>query len=179
MKTGTTPTNIAGRIGRWSARHWKTATFGWLAFIVAAFMIGNVVKTNQLDPAKAGNGESGHVQAVLADEWKQPKTEAVIVQSKHGSSHDASFRVAVDDLINRLEGMKQVQEVKSPYAAGNSPRLNEMSRFLPEASVPSHQCLGRTVISWPMIFGSSRLPGPSNVNLTSRSPTFSALMTCR
>jgi hypothetical protein len=27
-------TNIAGRIGRWSARHRKTAIFGWLAFIV-------------------------------------------------------------------------------------------------------------------------------------------------
>jgi uncharacterized membrane protein YdfJ with MMPL/SSD domain len=118
MNPGTTPNNIAGRIGRWSARHWKTATFGWLAFIVAAFMVGNVVKTKELDPAKAGSGESGHVQAVLADEWKQPKGEAVIVQSKHGSSHDASFRVAVDDLIQRLEGMKQVGEVTSPYAAG-------------------------------------------------------------
>ena len=87
-------TNLAGRIGRWSARHWKTATFGWLAFIVAAAVIGNVVKAKQLDPNKAGSGESGHVQAVLADEWKQPTGEAVIVQSKHGSSHEASFRAA-------------------------------------------------------------------------------------
>ena len=29
-----------------------------------------------------------------------------------------------------------------------------------------------------MMTGSSRLPGPSKVNLTSRSPTFSALMMC-
>ena len=26
--------NIAARMGRWSASHWKTATFGWLAFVI-------------------------------------------------------------------------------------------------------------------------------------------------
>ena len=49
-----------------------------------------------------------------------------------------------------------------------------MLRFLPSLSVPSHQCFGRTV-SCPTTCGSSRLPVPSNVNLTSRSPAFSAL----
>ena len=28
-------TNIAARMGRWSARHRKTAIFGWLAFVIA------------------------------------------------------------------------------------------------------------------------------------------------
>ena len=32
--------NLAARVGRWSARHWKTAVFGWLAFVVVAFVIG-------------------------------------------------------------------------------------------------------------------------------------------
>ena len=32
--------NLAARMGRWSAAHWKTATFGWLAFVIAAFMLG-------------------------------------------------------------------------------------------------------------------------------------------
>ena len=31
------PTNLAGRMGRWSAQHRKTAIFGWLAFVVIAF----------------------------------------------------------------------------------------------------------------------------------------------
>ena len=34
------PTNLAGRMGRWSAHHWKTAVFGWLAFVVVAFAAG-------------------------------------------------------------------------------------------------------------------------------------------
>ena len=36
-------TNLTGRIGRWGARHRKTAIFGWLAFVVASFFIGSSV----------------------------------------------------------------------------------------------------------------------------------------
>src|SRR6476620_10888054 len=81
-------------------------------------MVGNAVTRHMLDPQKAGAGESGHVQAVLADEWAQPKSEAVIVEAKHGSSSDPQFRAAVDDLIGHLRAMKQVAKVQSPYAAG-------------------------------------------------------------
>src|SRR5262245_52951734 len=31
--------NIAARVGRWSARHWKSAVFGWLAFVVVAYAL--------------------------------------------------------------------------------------------------------------------------------------------
>ena len=37
--------NLAARMGRWSAAHWKTATFGWLAIVVVAFGIGGMVGT--------------------------------------------------------------------------------------------------------------------------------------
>ena len=32
--------NLAARMGSWSAAHWKTATFGWLALVVLAFAVG-------------------------------------------------------------------------------------------------------------------------------------------
>jgi hypothetical protein len=35
--------NIAARAARWSAANWKQATFGWLAFVVAAAVLGHVV----------------------------------------------------------------------------------------------------------------------------------------
>jgi DNA-binding NarL/FixJ family response regulator len=38
--------NIAARAGRWSAAHWKTATFGWLGLVVLAVALGSVA----LDP---------------------------------------------------------------------------------------------------------------------------------
>ena len=68
--------NLAARMGRWSASHKKTAIFGWLAFIAVAFMLGNAVGTKQLDQKKSGTGESGHVNAVLADEFKQAQGDS-------------------------------------------------------------------------------------------------------
>ena len=45
--------NLAARMGRWSAAHWKTATFGWLAFVVLAFALGGMVGTKTIDPERA------------------------------------------------------------------------------------------------------------------------------
>ena len=49
--------NLAARMGRWSADHWKTATFGWLAFVVVAFALG-MAGTKSIDPNTAGPRES-------------------------------------------------------------------------------------------------------------------------
>ena len=46
--------NLAARMGRWSAGHWKTATFGWLAFVVVAFMLGGAVGTKLIDDTRLG-----------------------------------------------------------------------------------------------------------------------------
>src|SRR5437773_10672115 len=73
--------NLAARMGRWSASHKKTAIFGWLAFIAIAFMIGNAVGTKQLDPTRAGTGESGRADVVLLDEFKQGQGDQILIQS--------------------------------------------------------------------------------------------------
>src|SRR5436189_173566 len=41
--------NLAARMGRWSASHWKTAVFGWLVFLAVAFMVGTKVHTKTID----------------------------------------------------------------------------------------------------------------------------------
>ena len=41
--------NLAARMGRWSAAHWKTATFGWLAFVLVAFALGGMSGTKMID----------------------------------------------------------------------------------------------------------------------------------
>jgi len=111
-------------MGRWSASHWKTATFGWLAFVVAAFAIGSVIGTKNLDPNKAGSGESGHVQSVLADEFKQPANENVIIKSA-GSTVDApEFRHAVASVIVALQGQRHVRDINSPFVAGNAGQIS-------------------------------------------------------
>src|SRR4029453_7325179 len=51
-------TNIAARMGRWSASHWKTATFGWLAFVIAAVMLGGQFGTTFLEDTDTNVGEA-------------------------------------------------------------------------------------------------------------------------
>ena len=55
-------TNIAARMGRWSAKHRKTAIFGWLAFVIASFSrsapaVG--MKTIDQNDTKRRRGPSG------------------------------------------------------------------------------------------------------------------------
>ena len=75
-------TNLAGRIGRWSAGHWKTATFGWFGLIIVAFAIGGQVGTKTVDPNTAGPGQSGQMDRILAAGFKHPAAENILVQSR-------------------------------------------------------------------------------------------------
>ena len=113
------PTNLAARMGRWSAGHKKTAIFGWLAFVVAVVMLGGAVGTKQLDPNKAGAGQSGHINAVLADEFKQPQGDSVLIQSTKTTIDDPAFQAAITDITRTVAGLPQVKKVESPLAPGN------------------------------------------------------------
>jgi hypothetical protein len=53
------PTNLTGRIGRWSATHRKTAVLGWFAFVIAAFFVGSSVIGAKQATEYTGQGESG------------------------------------------------------------------------------------------------------------------------
>ncbi|MGE5434656.1 MAG: MMPL family transporter, partial [Candidatus Doudnabacteria bacterium] len=116
--------NLAARVGRWSARHWKTAVFGWLAFVLVAFELGNLVGTNSLSVNEPGPGESGRVQQILNDEFEQPAKELVLVQSSSLTAASARFHAAVRDVIRRLDAQPNATNVESPFAAGNAGRIS-------------------------------------------------------
>jgi uncharacterized membrane protein YdfJ with MMPL/SSD domain len=103
--------NLAARMGRWSAAHWKTATFGWLALVLLAFAIGNAVGTKQVDPYTAGPGESGRMDRILNDGFKQPAGESVVVQSRSLRAGDPAFDSAVSDVVARVSKEAVVQNV--------------------------------------------------------------------
>ena len=117
--------NLAARAGRWSARHWKTAVFGWLAFVFVAFALGSLVGTNALSVNEPGPGESGRVQQILNDEFEQPAKEMVLVQSSALTATSAGFRAAVQDVIQRLDAQPNVTNVESPFTAGNGGRISD------------------------------------------------------
>ena len=89
-------------MGRWSADHWKTATFGWLAFVIVAFGLGGLAGMKSIDPNKAGPGESGRMDRILDAGFKQPADESVLVQSRSLSATDPAFKAGVADVVARI-----------------------------------------------------------------------------
>jgi RND superfamily putative drug exporter len=98
-------------MGRWSASHWKTATFGWLALVLVAFAVGNAVGTKAVDPYTAGPGESGRMDRILNDGFKQPAAEKVVIQSRSLRAGDPAFDAAVNDVIARVSKEPVVQNL--------------------------------------------------------------------
>jgi RND superfamily putative drug exporter len=115
--------NLAARMGRWSAAHWKTATFGWLAFVVVAFMVGGMVGTKLIDDSTAGPGESGRADRILDAGFKQPAGETVLIQSRSLETSDPAFMAAIEDVVEGISGLGAVQNVRSPLAPGNAGQI--------------------------------------------------------
>src|SRR5262249_62256304 len=59
--------NIAANMGRWSARHWKTAVFGWLAFVILALVLGQAIGTKQIDQTDSNVGQAHRADHILRD----------------------------------------------------------------------------------------------------------------
>ena len=117
-------TNVAARMGRWSARHRKTAIFGWLAFVVAAVVLGGALGTKQLTDDETLPGESGRAARMLDDGFEQPAGETVLVQSRKLTADSPAFRAAVADVVRRVAAVGVVTNVQSPYDAGNRGQIS-------------------------------------------------------
>ena len=120
------PSNLAARMGRWSARHWKTAIFGWLVFVVASLAIGAVVGTKQIDMQDANVGESRRADHMLRDAGfrPDPQTELVLVQSTSYTASDRAFRAVVDDVIDAVRPSAAIANLRSPYQAGRGDQIS-------------------------------------------------------
>ena len=118
--------NIAARMGRWSATHWKTATFGWLAFVVVAFGIGGMVGMKTIDADAPGPGESGRMDRILDAGFPQPAGESVLVQSSTLRTSDPRVqgrRRTTSSRRSRSSTPSSTSARRSlPRTAGRSPR---------------------------------------------------------
>ena len=120
--------NIAARAGRWSARHRKTAIFGWLAFVIAAVVIGGAIGTKELKQYEYGSGGSAHADRVLAESFQQNYKERVFIQAEKGSIRDAAGREAVRDVITRIESTGNATKIASPFSAGGKGQISKDGR---------------------------------------------------
>jgi RND superfamily putative drug exporter len=113
--------NIAARMGRWSASHWKAAVFGWLVFVVAAFMLGAKVGTKNLKDEDYSTGQSHRADLILKQGFPQsdPQTEFVLVQSSKLSVNAAAFRATVNDVVDAVKDNPNIKNLKSPLDPAN------------------------------------------------------------
>ena len=119
--------NFAARMGRWSAGHWKTAVFGWLAFVIASVFVGSAIGTKYLEQTDLNVGEAKKADRLIdeagfnrADE----QAEFVLIQSKTLTVKDPAFKAAIEDATTTLEAFPQVRKLHSPFDAGHADQVS-------------------------------------------------------
>jgi uncharacterized membrane protein YdfJ with MMPL/SSD domain len=107
--------NVAARMARWSAQHRKKAIFGWLAFVILAFALGNGM-TKLLEKQEAGVGESGRADKAVFDAFPKKAGENVMIHSDRLDAQSVKFQAVVKDVTGRLRDTKGVEKIQGPYS---------------------------------------------------------------
>jgi RND superfamily putative drug exporter len=109
------------RVAGWSARHRKTALFGWLLLVAGAVMVGSMLGTknlNSYDPGQAGRAE----RVLSRPGVVQPASETVLIQARSGTgtvASDPEIRRAIRQVTAALGAMPKVATgIESPLAPG-------------------------------------------------------------
>src|SRR5262245_54966501 len=120
------PMNIAARAGRWSAAHWKTATFGWLALVLVAVAVGNAFGTVKLANSEQSTGESARAQALLdRSGFHDHAGESVLVQSPTLTASDARFVREVQTVLARLRALPGIEGLRTPLTFVNAGQISK------------------------------------------------------
>jgi len=122
---------VVERIAGWSARHRKTALFGWLLLVAGAVVLGNMLGTknlNSYDPGQAGRAE----RVLNRPGVVQPPAETVLVQARHGArtvAGDPEIRRAIGQVTAALGAMPKVATgIESPLAPGGGKLISRDGR---------------------------------------------------
>jgi RND superfamily putative drug exporter len=105
---------LTARAAHWSAEHRKVAIWGFLAFVVVAFALGNALGTNQLTSLDQYTGESHDAEQALDDAGLRPIEEVVLVKSDTLTIDDPQFQAAMDDVTGRISKLQYIENVESP-----------------------------------------------------------------
>ncbi|HET9938514.1 MAG TPA: MMPL family transporter, partial [Gaiella sp.] len=140
--------SLAARMGRWSATHWKTAVFGWLAFVVASVFLGIQLGTTFIDERDANVGESRAADQMIEragftldekGESIEQLGEMVLLQSKTLTVTDPAFRAAIADTLKTVRSFPEAEKVESPLDPAHSGLISEdghsaMVQFTPKGT---------------------------------------------
>ena len=110
--------NLAASAGAWSARHRRKAIFGWLAFVLAAYIVGGLAGERNLTDAQMGNGQSATALSLFEKAFPYHNGEEVLIQARGSAAPDrAAVRSAAADLVARLRRLPTVADIESPFPA--------------------------------------------------------------
>ncbi|WP_051970590.1 MMPL family transporter [Kitasatospora azatica] len=103
-------------MGAWSARHRKTAVFGWLLFVVLAAFLGGVSGSHEITDSESMPGQVARAAKILDDAGiKSPAGETVLVQSSTLTAADPAFHAKVDQVVAAINGTGKAADLRSPY----------------------------------------------------------------
>ena len=134
---------IVERVAGWSARHRKTAVFGWLLLVVVAVAVGHQLGTsnvNSYDPGQAGRAERVLDRPVV----QQPAAESVLVQGRSAGqtyASDPEMRQAVREVVAALRALPgSAAGIQSPLT---SPGLVSASPGKPGSALVTFNVAGK------------------------------------
>ena len=97
------PRGIAARAGHWSARHRKTAIFGWLGLVVLIAVVGGMLGQKTPTNAQKMDGETRRAETILENAgFPKRSGEMVLVQSKTAKVTDPAFKATIDDVAHSV-----------------------------------------------------------------------------
>ena len=97
------PAGAAGTAGR--------PCFGWLVFVILAFLIGNMIGSNKISAVDQFSGESGRAEKARDRAGLRPIAEVVFVRSDTLTVDDPEFRAAIEDVTQRLSRVPYVENI--------------------------------------------------------------------
>src|SRR6476469_6054673 len=120
---------FAARAGRWSAKNRKKAIWGWLAFVLIAFVGGNMLGVKKPANQNEYVGQSGRGDKLADQHFPKQDGENVLIQARGGGhATDAAVRRAVRDVMGAVGAQPRVAHVRSPYAHGNASQISKDGR---------------------------------------------------
>jgi RND superfamily putative drug exporter len=117
------------RIAGWSARHRKTAVFGWLLLIAAIFIVGQSLGTKSVPGYDAGQaGQAERTLHQLTSNAFAPATESVLIQARTAHSDAPVSGTALRQAARQVEAALKAlpaaaAQVSSPRAAADGHSL--------------------------------------------------------
>ena len=118
-------------IAGWSARHRKTAVFGWLALVAVAYLIGQLLGSPSLQQNDLG--QAGQAEQTLQHLGvTTPTTEAVLVQERAPGqtfATDPAMRQAVSQVTAALARVRGAATgIRSPLSPGGQALVSANGR---------------------------------------------------